>query len=132
VTAIGLAQLAIAGFMTVAFDWWTYPALWLLPLVTVTVLMHLVRSFVEHAITPEEISEHENRLITIRSNAVERALIAPYNMNYHSEHHLLPGIPAPRLRQVHHRLAEREDLPPRLFRTSYGSALRRYVGQLPK
>ena len=37
-----------------AFAWWVYPALWLAPLATVTVLCHLVRSFVEHAITDSE------------------------------------------------------------------------------
>jgi fatty acid desaturase len=130
--SIATCQLALLIFGTLAFGWWAYPLLWVLPLVTVTVLMHLVRSFAEHAITPDEVDEHGNRLITIRSNFFERAMLAPYNMNYHSEHHLLPGIPAPRLRAVHHRLQGRDDLPPRLMRSSYGAAMRRYVKQLPR
>lgn len=130
--AIITCQLALLVAATLAFGWWAYPALWVLPLVTLTLLMHLVRSFAEHAITPDEFDEHGNRLITIRSNFFERALLAPYNMNYHAEHHLLPGVPAPRLRTVHHRFEGRDDLPPRLTRSSYGAAMRRYIGQLPR
>lgn len=129
--SLGVAQLVLAAGFTVAFDWWVYPALWLAPLATVTVLGHLVRSFVEHAVTDDEMPAHANRLITIRSNFIERFLVAPYGMNYHAEHHLLPTVPAPRLRRLHERLSDREDLPPVLVRTSYGEAIRRYVRALP-
>ena len=129
--SLGVAQLVFAAGLTLVFDWWVYPALWLAPLVTATVLGHLVRSFVEHAVTDDEMPRHSNRLITIRSNFLERFLVAPYGMNYHAEHHLLPTVPASRLRKLHERLADREDLPPVLVRTSYGEALRRYVRALP-
>jgi fatty acid desaturase len=129
--SILVAQLAMAAGLTLAFGWWVYPTLWLVPLVTVTVLGHLVRSFVEHAITDAETPVHANRLITIRSNWIERFLVAPYSMNYHAEHHLLPSVPAPRLKRLHRRLSGRDDLPPLLVRTSYSEALRRYVRALP-
>jgi len=115
---------------TVALEWWAYPLLWLAPLGTVTMLFHLVRSFVEHAISAGEETEHSNRLITIRSNILERGLVAPYGMNYHAEHHLLPTVPAPRLRALKHRLAGHEEIPPLLERRSYGSALLGYVRAL--
>jgi fatty acid desaturase len=130
-TSIAVAQLVLAAGFTLAFDWWVYPTLWLAPLVTVTVLGHLIRSFVEHAIAEEEVPGHSNRLITIRSNLIERFMVAPYSMNYHAEHHLLPSVPAPRLKELHERLAERDDRPPVLVRRSYGDALRRYVRSLP-
>ena len=130
--AIVLGQLALLALLTVAFAWWVYPALWLAPLASVTVLGHLIRSFGEHAITPSESTAHANRLITVQSNALERAMIAPYNMNYHAEHHLVPWVPAPRLRAARRRLEGRDDLPPRLSRSSYGAALLRYVRQLPR
>lgn len=129
--SLGVAQLVLAAGLTLAFDWWVYPALWLAPLATVTVLGHLVRSFVEHAVTEDELPRHSNRLITIRSNFLERFLVAPYGMNYHAEHHLLPTVPASRLGKLHERLADREDLPPVLVRRSYGEAIRRYVRTLP-
>jgi fatty acid desaturase len=125
-----LAQAVLAGGLTLAFEWWVYPALWLAPLATVTVLGHLVRSFVEHAITRDEESAHSNRLITVHSNSVERFFVAPYGMNYHAEHHILPSVPAPRLRALQDRLAARKDVPPVLVRSSYREAIRRYVRAL--
>lgn len=129
--ALLLVQGAIAAGLTLAFAWWVYPALWLAPLATLTALCHLVRSFVEHAITDREQLAHANRLITIRSNLLERALISPYFMNYHAEHHILPAVPAPRLRKLQQRLADRADRPPVLVRGSYGGAIRRYSRELP-
>jgi fatty acid desaturase len=125
-----LVQGLIAGAMTVAFAWWVYPALWLAPLLTVTVLCHLVRSFVEHAISEDETSSHRNRLITIPSNLIERSMVAPYWMNYHAEHHILPSVPAPRLRQLQKRLDGREEVPPVLVRSSYGGAILRFMRSL--
>lgn len=123
-------QGALFAGLTLAFDWWVYPALWLAPLATVTVFFHLLRSFVEHAITDEETGAHSNRLITIASNPLERGLVSPFNMNYHAEHHLIPSVPAPRLPKLKKRLAAREDTPPVLERSSYGSALMRYLSAL--
>lgn len=128
--ALLASQAVIAVGLTVAFAWWVYPALWLAPLASVTALCHLVRSFVEHAITDDEADRHHNRLITIRSNLLERGLVSPYFMNYHAEHHLMPSVPAPRLKSLQDRLADRHDLPPVLERRSYGSALGRYLRAL--
>ena len=52
-------------------------------------------------------------------------------MNYHAEHHLVPSVPAPRLKELQEKVATRDDTPPVLVRTSYGQAIRRYVGALP-
>jgi fatty acid desaturase len=125
-----VVQLAIAAVLTLAFAWWVYPALWLAPLATATAGCHLVRSFVEHAITDAEMAGHSNRLITIRSNLLERALVSPYFMNYHAEHHLVPSVPAPRLKELQERVEDRNDTPPVLVRSSYGEAIRRYVHAL--
>ena len=130
--SLAVMQAAIAVGLTVAFAWWVYPALWLAPLATLTACCHLIRSFVEHAISDEEAGAHANRLITIRSSWLERALLSPYFMNYHAEHHLLPSVPAPRLRRLQRRLAERDDLPPLLVRPSYSGALRHYSRDLPR
>jgi fatty acid desaturase len=125
-----VVQLAIFAALTLAFAWWVYPALWLAPLASLTAFCHLLRSFVEHAITDDEGNAHGNRLITIHSNILERALVSPYNMNYHAEHHIVPSVPAPRLRQLQKRLAARDDRPPVLERSSYGDAVRRYLRSL--
>ncbi|MGI8726303.1 MAG: fatty acid desaturase, partial [Solirubrobacterales bacterium] len=85
--ALAITQLVLFAGLTLAFSWWVYPALWLAPLATLTALSHLVRNFSEHAITGPETETNSNRLITIHSNPLERALLAPYYMNYHAEHH---------------------------------------------
>ncbi len=125
-------QALLAAGLTLAFDWWVYPALWLAPLATLTAFCHLVRSFVEHAITRSEAPAHGNRLITIDSNPLERGLISPYFMNLHAEHHLVPSVPAPRLKELRRRLGERPDRPPLLVRGSYGGAIRRYLRALTR
>lgn len=127
-----LVQGGLAGALTLTTAWWVYPALWLAPLLTVTAFCHLTRSFAEHAITGEESGAHANRLITIKSNVLERALLSPYSMNLHAEHHIVPSVPAPRLKTVHERLANRDDLPPLLVRSSYASAVMRYVQALKR
>ena len=52
--SIVLVQGLIAAVLTVTTAWWVYFALWLAPLITLTTLCHLIRSFTEHAITDEE------------------------------------------------------------------------------
>lgn len=125
-----VVQGTIAAVITLTCAWWVYPALWLAPLASVTAFCHLVRSFTEHAVTDAELETHDNRLITIRSNLLERSLLSPYFMNYHAEHHLVPSVPAPRLKELQERVALRDDTPPVLVRSSYGVALRRYVRAL--
>jgi fatty acid desaturase len=130
VAAMVVAQLVLFAGLTLALAWWVYPALWVLPLVTLTLLAHMVRSFVEHAITDEEMEAHSNRLISVRGGMIERNLISPYYMNYHAEHHLLPSVPARRLKGLQTRFTQLEDAPTVLFQPTYRSALRRYVRTL--
>lgn len=122
-----VAQLVIWGATWAATgDWWLYLLLWALPLATLTTFFHVVRSFIEHAVLTEERPEHDNLLVSITSNPVELALIAPFNMNYHAEHHLYPAVPARRLPDVRTALAATPE-PPRLIRTAYLTALLRYA-----
>ena len=127
-----VVQGAIFAGLTLTTAWWVYPALWLAPLASATAFCHLLRSFVEHAITESESEAHSNRLITIRSNLLERAIVAPYYMNYHAEHHILPAVPAPRLAELQHRISARPDAPTILVRPSYGAAIRRYLRELSR
>lgn len=127
-----VVQALLFGAFTLAFAPWVYPALWLAPLATLTAFCHLVRSFVEHALTASEEPAHANRLITIDSNPLERGLVAPYFMNLHAEHHLVPSVPAPRLKELRRRLGERPDRPPLLVRSSYGGAVRRHLRALAR
>jgi fatty acid desaturase len=126
------AQLGMLGLLWGLFAWWVYPVLWLAPVVTLTAGAHLLRNFCEHAVVEGEEAEHADRLISIRSNPVERFVVAPFFMNYHAEHHLFPWVPARRLPDVQRRLAARPDAPARLMRGSYLGALVRHVRALPR
>lgn len=121
-----IAQSVLWAACWLAFDWWTYLALWVLPLITLTTVCHLVRSFIEHAVLTEERPEHDNLMVSISSNPVELAFIAPFNMNYHAEHHMYPAVPARKLPAVRAALADSPN-PPRLLRTAYLTALVRYA-----
>jgi fatty acid desaturase len=125
-TIVHLTLWAATGF---SLGWWVYPLLWALPLFTLTTACHLVRSFVEHAVLTEERPDHDNLLVSIASNPVERAIVAPFNMNFHAEHHLYPAVPARRLPEVRVAL-EATPEPPRLIRTSYLTALVTYARSL--
>jgi fatty acid desaturase len=124
-----LAQAALWAVTWWAFGWWDYLLLWVLPLVTLTTVCHLLRSFVEHAVLTTERPDHDNLLISIQSNPVERAIVAPFNMNFHAEHHLYPAVPARRLPELR-RALETTPEPPRLLRTAYVTALMRYARSL--
>jgi fatty acid desaturase len=125
-----IAQVVIWGTTWLASgDWWLYLVLWVLPLITLTTFCHVLRSFIEHAVLTEERPAHDNLLVSITSNPVELAFVAPFNMNYHAEHHLYPAVPARRLPDVRAALAGTAD-PPRLMRTAYLTALLRYAKSL--
>lgn len=129
--SIGVAHTSLWLGSAMTLGWWVYPVLWAAPLGTLTPFWHLVRSFTEHAVTPDEQAEHEDRLVTTTSNPVERFCLAPYNMNYHAEHHLHPFVPAPRLPEVRRRMAGDEAAASVLVRRSYLGSLRDHYRALP-
>jgi fatty acid desaturase len=83
----------LAGGLTWLIGWWAYPVLWLLPVYAFMVLGDNFRSFAEHSHPESDQKADRHRLITYTSNAIERMLVAPMNMNYHTAHHLWPSIP---------------------------------------
>lgn len=83
----------LAGGLTYLIGWWAYPVLWLLPVYLFMFLGDNFRSFAEHSHPESDAAADHHRLITYSSNPVERMLVAPHSMNYHSVHHLWPSIP---------------------------------------
>jgi fatty acid desaturase len=105
-------QLTLLGLF-----WWSghvyaYFVLWLAPLVTLAVLFNGLRVFCDHATTAEA-GESEDLLVTYVSNPLERFFVAPFDMNYHAEHHYFPFVPhynLPKLRKLLLESAEGEKL----------------------
>jgi fatty acid desaturase len=94
VNGILFAGLAAAGV------WWVYPLLWLVPLLTWQMVITRIRNIAEHAVVPDGNDPLRNTRTT-RANLIERALIAPYFVNYHLEHHLLYYVPCYNLPRLH-------------------------------
>src|SRR3954463_12411633 len=92
--AILFAVLALAGV------WWAYPLLWLVPLLTWQMVITRIPKIAEHAGVPDGDDPLRNTRTT-KANWIERALIAPYFVNYHLEHHLLFYVPCYNLPKLH-------------------------------
>lgn len=91
-----LVNLALFGIAALTGHAWVYPALWLLPLLTWQQLVLRVRNIAEHACVRAADDPFGNARTTL-ANLLERALVAPYWVNYHLEHHLVMWVPCHRL-----------------------------------
>ena len=79
---------------------------WVVAMATWFPLVTRVRNIAEHACTstgPDPFSHAR----TTHANFIERALIAPYWVNYHAEHHLFMYLPCYRLPEAHRLLGEK-------------------------
>jgi fatty acid desaturase len=88
------------GMLAAAGIWWAYPLLWLLPLLTWQMVITRVRNIAEHAVVGEADDPLRNTRTTL-ANWLERALVAPYWVNYHLEHHLFFYVPCHNLPKLH-------------------------------
>ena len=94
VNAAMLLGFAVAGV------WWAYPLLWLAPLLTWMMVITRIRNIAEHAAVPD-LGDPLRNTRTTKANWIERALVAPYFVNYHLEHHLLFYVPCYNLPKLH-------------------------------
>jgi fatty acid desaturase len=84
---------------------WLY-AVWPLAYITPFPLLVRIRSLAEHACTEETLDMFRNTRTT-RAGLLARATVAPIRVNYHIEHHVLPGVPYFRLPEMHRLLRAR-------------------------
>ena len=91
--------LFLAGF-AVAGVWYMYFLLWWVPALTWNRFVVRLRNIGEHAVVPDNDDRLRNTRTTIAS-WWERALIAPYNVQYHLEHHLVVNCPHYKLKEAH-------------------------------
>jgi fatty acid desaturase len=94
-----LAQLTlIALFTFVARAWYLY-FVWMYVAVTWSPLLSRLRFLVEHPGAGD-------RTVSTNAPTLQLVFFAPYQFNYHFEHHAWPGVPPYRLGRVHHFLAK--------------------------
>ncbi|MDP1912768.1 fatty acid desaturase family protein [Brevundimonas sp.] len=86
---------------TLAGVWWAYFALWLLPMATWFPMVTRLRNIAEHACVEGSSADPFRAARTTRASWWERALIAPYWVNFHAEHHLFMHVPCWKLPALH-------------------------------
>ena len=95
-----LVHAMLAAGLAAAGHWPEYVWLWVVPQLTWYRLAVRLRAIAEHAMVPDDADPLRNARTT-RAGPIARALVAPYWMNYHLEHHLLVFVPCWRLGDAH-------------------------------
>ncbi|MBB4659810.1 fatty acid desaturase family protein [Parvularcula dongshanensis] len=80
---------------------------WLAAMATWFPLATRIRNIAEHACVETDVADPFTHARTTRANRLERALIAPYWVNFHAEHHLFMYVPCYRLPEAHRILRDR-------------------------
>lgn len=121
-----LVQAALLALSLTLYGWTPF-LLWLVALATSFQLALRVRNIAEHACTATGQADPFSHARTTTANLIERALVAPYWVNYHAEHHLFMGVPCYRLPHVHQILVERGYAERMTLADSYASVMRQVV-----
>jgi len=95
-----LANLVLLAILTALGKPHYYLMFWILPLITWHMVITRIRNIAEHAVVPDNNDVFRNARTTYASWWV-RALVAPYWVNYHVDHHLLFYVPCYNLPKLH-------------------------------
>jgi fatty acid desaturase len=94
-----VANAVLCAVLTAIGGWPLYLLAWVLPWATWFQLVTRVRDLAEHGVVPDAHDPLRNTR-TIGAGFLARALVAPYGVNYHLEHHVFVFVPCWKLRQV--------------------------------
>jgi fatty acid desaturase len=95
-----LVQAIVLVVSLLTFGWLPF-LLWAAALATTFQLFLRIRNIAEHACTVTGSGDPFTHARTTYAGLVERATVAPYWVNYHSEHHLFMGVPCYSLPAAH-------------------------------
>lgn len=89
-------QVALFVGLGIAFGWWVYPVMWLLPWMTVWRVLNRLRAVAEHGGMD---ASPDRRLTThhVRQSLWARFWMVPYNTGWHLAHHIDIGVPFSKL-----------------------------------
>ncbi len=122
INAVFFGGFALAGHPLL------YVWLWIVPDLTWHMFISRVRNIGEHGAVPDNDDRLRNTRTT-HANWLERALVAPYFVNYHLEHHLLVSCPCYRLPKAHALLLAKGFAPRMETKPSYPAMLRHAVSK---
>lgn len=108
--------------MVLLGDWWWGLAFWLLPYLTWFQFVVRLRNIAEHGAVEQSEDPFRN-VRTTYAGPLARALVAPYWVNYHLEHHLVMHVPCWQLPKMHQLLLDRGHGKDMRLAASYGAAL---------
>ncbi len=112
------------GLWLVGAGWYYF--LWFIARASVYLLVLRIRNIAEHACMSTGANPFSHARTT-KANWLERALVAPYFVNYHSEHHLFMYLPCYRLAGMHRALSAKNLTERMTIAPNYRSVLRRVV-----
>ncbi len=123
VNGAAILGFGVAGMLLGRNWWWGWFALWLLPRATWFQMITRFRNIAEHALVAKNEPDPLRHARTTKANWLERALIAPYYVNYHCEHHMFMHVPCYHLPRVHKLLGKKGVLPRMEIAPSYPRVL---------
>jgi fatty acid desaturase len=123
-----LINLVFLGGFAAAGYWYLYLFLWVVPELTWHMFIARIRNIGEHGAVPDNDDRLRNTRTT-RAGFFARALIAPYFVNYHLEHHLLVSCPCYRLPAAHRLLIGKGFGPRMELKPNYVAMLRHAVSK---
>lgn len=101
-------MLSLFTLLTVFNGWAYYGLFWVIPYLSTFFMFQYIRSVAEHF--GELAYDHLlTSTRTVKTNMLERFLLAPHHVGYHLEHHLYPAVPFYNLPKLHDLLMEGED-----------------------
>ena len=95
-----LVQIILLAISLLVWGWTPF-LLWLTALATTFQLFLRIRNIAEHACTPTGSGDPFTHARTTQAGVIARMTVAPYWVNYHSEHHLFMGVPCYNLAATH-------------------------------
>jgi fatty acid desaturase len=118
-----VANFILLGILTALGKPHYYFMFWLLPLLTWQQVITRIRNIAEHAMVPDNDDVMRNARTTYASWWM-RALIAPYWVNYHVDHHMLIYVPCYNLPRLHRLLLAKGYGPRMEIQKNYADVLR--------
>ena len=126
-----LWNLALLVGLSAVGLWWAWLALWIVPMATWFPLVTRLRNIAEHALVAKDEADPFRHARTTSANWIERALIAPYHVNFHAEHHLFMHMPCWNLPRAHRLLVAKGRTEGMLTAPGYLAVLKAASSRVP-
>lgn len=129
-----IANAVLLSILWALGEPWLY-LLWVAAYLTTYPLVARIRQVAEHGNVPGLYTpDPRANTRTTRANVLERFLLCPNAVNYHIEHHLMPSVPAWKLRRLHKLLCARGfyEQYPLAVAEGYWDVLKRAVPELDR